>query len=373
MNRLVWGALLLLFSGSLLRGADRQRVDHAETCGRCQRDILLAWKKSAHAHAMENPLFQDALERAQDLAGGPVRSTCLECHAPSVRYSGDLALRAKVTWEGVTCDFCHSVKAVHFTERNPSYEVAFDGVKTGPLGEVSSPAHGTAFSEVHTSSLVCAGCHEYRNSTGFLVFGTYSEWAQSRYGREGIHCQQCHMGERAGNVVDPKIKRVTRGTINLHEMPGSRSVSQLNQAIQIRLNTEREGEELIVRVRIRNRGAGHMVPTGSALRRLNLEVRVGVNGKSLLQQRSYSRTVVDKAGKELEREEEVIIMGARTVSDTRLRPDEEREEVFRFPVPPAKAARVKATLSYHYSPQLEDPDATSVNFIVLPQYVPPGS
>ena len=98
-----------------------------------------------------------------------------------------------------------------------------------------------------------------------------------------------------------------------------------------------------------------------------------MNGKSLLQQRSYSRTVVDKAGKELEREEEVIIMGARTVSDTRLRPDEEREEVFRFPVPPAKAARVKATLSYHYSPQLEDPDATSVNFIVLPQYVPPGS
>ena len=116
-----------------------------------------------------------------------------------------------------------------------------------------------------------------------------------------------------------------------------------------------------------------MLPTGSALRRVNLEVRVIVNGKSLAKQRSYSRIVADNAGKELEREEEVIIRGALTVSDTRLRPDEEREEVFRFPVPPAKAARVKATLSYHYSPQLQDPDATGVNFIVLPQYVPPSS
>jgi len=84
-----------------------------------------------------------------------------------------------------------------------------------------------------------------------------------------------------------------------------------------------------------------MVPTGSALRRVNLEVRVVVNGKSLAKQRSYSRIVADKAGNELDREEEVIIRGARTVSDTRLKPDEEREEIFRFPVPPARRRESK--------------------------------
>ncbi len=53
MSRFMVGALLLLLSGSPLPSAGAEPVNHAEMCGRCHRDILLAWKKSAHAHAME--------------------------------------------------------------------------------------------------------------------------------------------------------------------------------------------------------------------------------------------------------------------------------------------------------------------------------
>lgn len=370
MNRASAVAVMLLLGVSWLSGAALDPISHAEACGRCHRDILEAWKQSVHATAMKNPLFQDVLERAEAVAGASVRKTCLGCHAPTVRYSGDDALRLKASWEGVTCDFCHSVKSVQITAGIPRYNVKFDGVKTGPLGEASSPVHGTAFSNVHTTSLVCAGCHEYSSTGDFHVLSTYSEWSESRYGKEGIHCQQCHMGEEAGHVVDPKIKRLPRGVVNLHSMPGSRSVDQLNRAIRLRLDTDREGDELLVKAELKNRGAGHMVPTGSPLRQITLIVEVSAGGRFYSDQRIYGQRVADSNGKELNREELVFLRSAQRLEDTRLKPDEVREEVFRFDVPAARSARVKATLSYHYAPREGDPYGTSLNFLVLPSYVP---
>lgn len=344
-------------------------VNHAETCGRCHRDILSAWKGSAHASAMENPVFQDAMERAEEVSAG-ARQVCLGCHAPTVRYSGDTALKTKASWEGVTCDFCHSLKSVEVKGHTATMEVRFDGTKTGPLEDAASIGHGTAFSSVHTTSLVCAGCHEYRNAQGFGVLTTYSEWGASSYAPGGTNCQNCHMAETSADVVDPKIKRLSRSTVNLHAMPGSRSLDMLNKAVALRLRTRREGDQLIAEVDLENRGAGHSIPTGSPLRRLELEVEVAASGKQLREERTYQRRVADAEGQEILREEMIFLRAARELSDNRLKPGEKRQEVFRFPLPSSQSARIYARLWYVYSPQERSPDAQRVKFMVLPQFEP---
>lgn len=344
-------------------------VNHAETCGRCHRDILSAWKQSAHARAMENPIFQDALERAEEVSQG-ARQICLGCHAPTVKYSGDLSLKTKASWEGVTCDFCHSLKSVEVTGHSAAMNVRFDGTKTGPLKDAAPIAHGTAFSAVHTTSLVCAGCHEYRNAQGFGVLTTYSEWEQSSYGAGGMNCQNCHMAETSAQVVDPKIKRLSRSTVNLHAMPGSRSLDMLNKAVTLRLRTRREGDQLVAEVDLENRGAGHRIPTGSPLRRIELEVEVAVRGRQLLERRTFQRRVGDAQGKEITREELMFLRAARELSDNRLKPGEKHQEVFRFPLPHSESARIYARLWYYYSPQERAAEAQRVKFLVLPQYEP---
>jgi hypothetical protein len=161
----------------------------AERCGSCHRAIHEAWKLSSHSQAMESRLFQDALESAETEFGAPARKVCLNCHAPLAALTGDLALSRKTSWEGVTCDFCHSIRSITMGGANPRAEIKLTLVKTGPLKDAVSGAHATEFSPAHVSSSLCATCHEYKNAGGFPVLTTYSEWQNSRYAKEGVECQ----------------------------------------------------------------------------------------------------------------------------------------------------------------------------------------
>src|SRR5262249_24094645 len=168
--------LLLLILSTYSWAGDLEPPSSAQVCGRCHRAIYEAWKDSSHAEAMENWLFQDALNSTEADLGARVRKTCLTCHSPVGIATGDLTLRTKVSWEGVTCDYCHCIRSVSLAARNPKAHVVFSLVKSGPLRDVSSTAHGTEFSPVHTTAQACAPCHEYRNSLGFPVLSTFSEW-----------------------------------------------------------------------------------------------------------------------------------------------------------------------------------------------------
>lgn len=360
-----------LAAALLAAPVELERISSAEMCGRCHRDILRAWKTSLHAQALEDPLFLDALDLATDSFGAKARAACLGCHAPTVPYSGDSKLVEKVSWEGVTCDFCHSLKAVAVTTGTPRLVVQFDGVKTGPLKDVASGAHGVAFSEVHTTSLVCAGCHEYRNALGFPVLTTYSEWQSTSYAGQQKQCQSCHMYATQARVVDPKVKRVEGATVNLHQMPGGHSIDQLNKAVGARVTLAREGDTLQVSVEVSNRGAGHMVPTGSPLRRLHLELQVSSSdGKSYREERVYARKVANIRGREIQREHQVFVEAAKVMADTRLKPQERRTESFRFPVARAASANVRAQFWYEYSPLAEPEYRTKVVFLSLAQFAP---
>ena len=370
MNQLSGILFLFLLSAGYGWAADLEPPSSAEFCGRCHRAIFDAWKSSSHAKAMESRIFQDALELAENEFGASARKTCLRCHSPVGVAVGDLNLQKKVSWEGVTCDYCHSVRQVSLTASNPKATVTYNLVKSGPLKDSNSMAHGTEFSDVHTSALICAPCHEYQNAQGLSVLTTFSEWKDSRYGKDGTQCQSCHMSRVAGDVVDPHIRRSSLAKINLHQMPGSHSLEQLTKTVALLLNTSRKNDQLQVTVQISNKGAGHYVPTGSPLRQLILEVRAKAGeGLDFREERVYRRTVADQQGKPVALEHMAFLKGAKVLTDTRLAPDEKRTESFSFPIPAGPQTRVTATLKYYYSPMARIESQKQVTFLSLSRLV----
>ena len=362
--------LAILVAAGAASPMELEPLSSAELCGRCHRTILEAWKGSAHARAMESPLFQKALEVTETQLGAGSQRLCLECHAPIAALTNDRTLRRKVSWEGVTCEYCHSIRDVSLAGRNPKATVEFSLIKSGPLKDAVAPVHGTAYSPVHTSAVACAPCHEYRNALGFNVLTTYGEWKNSRYAKEGKICQSCHMYKVEGDVVDPKVRRSSGSRVNLHQMPGSHSLDMLNKTIKARLMTAREKDQLKVTVEVANVAAGHYVPTGSPMRQLVLDVRADAyDGKRFHEERRYHRTVADAQGKTLTLEPVAFIKGARTVSDTRLAPDEKRVESFSFPVPSGIQTQVRVELRYDYSPLASADTRKSVSFLTIRRLV----
>ncbi len=364
--------LTLLFAAMVATagGYQLEGINSAETCGSCHRAIHEAWKRSAHAAAMESRLFQDALELAEGQFGTEARKSCLRCHSPLGVYLGDWGLKLKVSWEGVTCDYCHSVRQVRLTGSNPTAVTEFSLVKTGPIKDAKPVVHGALYSDVHVSSSLCAPCHQYRNANGLEVLTTYSEWIASRYYTEKVQCQTCHMSRVEGDVVEPRVKAGGSAGVNLHEMPGSHSVAQLNQAVRTRLTTARKGDQLEVTIQLTNSGAGHHVPTGSPMRQLVLELEADAyEGQDFTAERRYARVVVNSEGKPVEGEHAAFIRGAKVLSDTRLAPDETRTETFRFAIPERVSVRITARLVYHYSPLARKEAEKRIVFHTISRFV----
>lgn len=343
----------------------------AELCGQCHRAIFESWSTSAHATAMTSPVFLDAKDSAEQDFGVEARRVCLGCHAPMAGQLNDLGLTRKVSWEGVTCDYCHSIREVRDDGRNPKAEVVFGAVKSGPSKDSLSPAHGTAFSSVHTSALLCAVCHEYRNGLGFPVVTTYTEWKQSPSGKGDLECQQCHMELVKGAVVDPRVRRESSHLVNLHAMPGSHSVSQLNKALTAKLTATRNGERIDVVVSVKNEGAGHFLPTGSPMRQLILEVRATAGGVTTgTERRTYTRALADADGTAITQEYVAFMKASKVVSDTRLAPDETRSETFSLKMPAGKPGRVDAAF-YYFHPATAGPQKSDrIKFLELSKSLP---
>ncbi|HEY3381950.1 MAG TPA: multiheme c-type cytochrome [Vicinamibacterales bacterium] len=346
------GALVLTATPSLavtrraaVTGTD---LTSAEECARCHEDIHRYWKGSLHAQAADNSRFQAALAKARQASSGD--PGCLSCHAPAAVYMRDVKWEKKTSWEGVTCDFCHSVRAVRIGTDRP-FQLEPGRVKTGPLRDVTPTEHEAAYSDVYTSSTLCAPCHQYVNDRKIDILSTYAEWQASPYAARETTCQSCHMRATTGNVVDPKVKRSSVLSVNLHEMPGGHSVTELNRALQAQISAERKGDTLDVSVTVTNRGAGHKVPTGSPLRSIVLVIEAdnGVGARQTVS-RTFARVIVDETGKDLGDEAGMFMRGAKTVSDTRLAPGERRVERASFAIPRGTPARAVARLFYRYGP-----------------------
>lgn len=184
-----------------------------EACAQCHQEQFNAWRDSKHAHA-----YSPGLVGQFPNMGHGAANDCLVCHAPLAeqlyRDAGDMtatlstllenpdgfsrdadldAKQAKLPLRhaGVTCAVCHVRQGKRFGPRRRGSDL---------VGPLDGAAHGgfIATKDFEKSQL-CASCHQFPQSyaiNGKPLENTVFEWQQSRFSREGVQCQTCHMPDR---------------------------------------------------------------------------------------------------------------------------------------------------------------------------------
>jgi hypothetical protein len=199
----------------------------AKDCAACHEQIYEEWASSSHAYASISPMFHVFEEKINKLTSGTIGYFCLRCHAPVATTMGlrrDQAIwdGPRVFREGVTCVACHRVKT-------PFSKV--DGERRIEPGPVSDPVYGGAASDgsgvqqvgkykeyfkikTHESekgpgqvmhrraiqfdelseSTFCMSCHQVAVKPGIKLEVVWDQYRASPACREGVSCQDCHMG-----------------------------------------------------------------------------------------------------------------------------------------------------------------------------------
>jgi len=199
---------------------------HPEACAQCHATQYADWRGSRHAMA-----WSPGLVGQFPALGVEEANACLSCHAPLAgqRLHGGSAVHRAASalaaqphrwiedpdWDGlqrkplgpsgVSCAVCHVRNGRRFGP---------PPIGTERTGQVTGPAHGgfTAVPAFEASGF-CATCHQFPDSmavNGKPLENTLNEWRQSRFAREGVHCQNCHMPDRRHRfrgIHDPEMTR----------------------------------------------------------------------------------------------------------------------------------------------------------------------
>ena len=328
----------------------------SRVCGECHEDIYRSWKGSLHALSLQDPIFDVAFMQALKIDSQRAKQLCLRCHAPVVMVTGDYELREAITTEGITCDFCHTVKEVDLSNPEMPYHTVVGVVKRSILRRAESPAHETAYSELHGKAEFCGGCHVYKSKSGAVIMGTYLEWLQGPYAKESIVCQDCHMQRSVGRRVRADIKESEDG-MHLHDL--IHDTNQLRSAVSVEVkDIQKVGNSLKARIEITNVSSGHMIPTGIPNRELELVVTLTSRGKEIdSARRIYKKVVSDGEGRVLSDVADIFLNGDSIVEDNRIGPKETRREDIWFPDVLSRRGpfEVSAELIYLYQVKLLDP------------------
>jgi hypothetical protein len=331
-------------------------------CRTCHVDIYNFWSDGMHSKSISDPIFNSAFIKAYFDKKEEARILCLSCHAPITLSTKDYDLKDSITREGITCDFCHSIKDIKITPQKNTAIIQPGKIKFGPRLNAKTPFHVTQFSPIHLSSELCSTCHEYKNKNGIAILSTYSEWREGPYKGENKVCQTCHMPKIEGKLVLPTIKELSSKYIIKHDESGSHSLEQVKRALNVTItNVTRKENNIIVDVEVKNAGSGHSVPTGLPSKKIVLTIYVeNINKKPIASQsRIYQKILVDQNGKTLD-DSHVFFDASKIESDNRIRPKETRYEQFFFNVPTKTKLNIEAKLSYSYEPVILE--KTEMNF-----------
>jgi Cytochrome c554 and c-prime len=306
-----------------------------EACGTCHPTQYADWRESTHAAAtgpgVEGQLVE-MLQRDPQSAIG-----CLVCHgplaeqAPLIVRDGELrqnpdydaALRGK----GVPCAACHVRGHQRF---GPPRR---DGSLASAAPRETLPHNGVTRTPAFLKAEFCGSCHQFAPGgfalNGKLLENTYNEWKASRFAREGVQCQDCHMPER---------RHRWRGIHDADMVRSGLTITAPGGAARYR-----PGDVAVVTLRVTSTRIGHAFPT-------YVTPRVVLSGE-----------LVDEAGLAIAGTRQEKIVGrevtldlSREVFDTRLRPGGSAVLTFRAKVP---RAGIRARLAV-----VVEPDAFYVGF-----------
>lgn len=323
-------------------------------CGECHSDIYREWKNSLHAASFEDPVFLDAYKKVLNPQD---KKLCLTCHVPTVSITKDYEVQKEISKEGITCDFCHSVKDI----KEGKFELLMGDTKFGPLTDIPKNlniGHKNKYSEIFLKAEFCKTCHEFKNKYGVYVLDTYNEWKESEYSSKGIQCQNCHMTEIPfTKIVDPKVYPSER-LITDHKCLGGHSEIRLKKAASLNVLYKIENNKIIVSVYVTNNESGHKIPTGVPIRRIILEVSL-INKKGEMikkESKIYHRVLVNKNNEVLYEMDKIFTEAYKVIEDNRISPKETRREVFIFDIKDKGPYFLKTKLKYEYRIPLLEPD-----------------
>jgi hypothetical protein len=222
--------------------ASRAALQDPETCKGCHLQHYREWASSMHAYSARDPVFIAMNERGQRETGGALGGFCVKCHAPMALELGlttdglNLPDLTDPNARGVTCYFCHDVKAVE-GDHNRALVLAHDTTMRGGLGggthaaearnaaaPIANAAHASKYSALHDgtnseSARLCGACHDIVNDLGVALERSFAEWRASRFSQEGADaksCAGCHMDGYAGRAALQAPQR----QLHRHMWPG---------------------------------------------------------------------------------------------------------------------------------------------------------
>jgi hypothetical protein len=265
-------------------------------CRGCHDKIVAQHLASSHEMSFTNPVFlaqyqKDLLPKAAKNSSLLAESKeCIACHEP-ITYAKKGPKIITISdinpnMNGVTCDVCHTITGFRAPKpQNGNYIMAPSETKLGPFKGQGDWHH--QYSELQTRSEICAVCHEAVNQHGFQIKATFTEWLESDFARQDVHCQDCHMnvdgfltagkpryssGKAANMSIGSSPERVRLYT---HQFPGAHSKTQVEGALELKIEAASMDSDrrIAIDITVDNTRTGHSMPSGSAdLRLLWLEV-----------------------------------------------------------------------------------------------------
>jgi hypothetical protein len=277
----------------------------SSACSGCHDKIFAEYLQSMHSQSFTNPVFQaQFFNEVVPIADQNEKffseaRKCIACHAPITFLKTKGVNLDRVPNDprdsGVICDFCHSISDFEGEKPgNGNYITTPGEQEFGPLKCKTYWHH--VYSELQIKSEFCAICHNQYNSYCLEIKSTYTEWLNSKYAKEGIQCQDCHMnveGFLTGGKPTYDSGKASHGSLAYspdrvklytHRFLGAHSKSQVIGAITLGIEFERiyefPGNKIKIDIQVDNSRTGHKMPSGSAdLRLLWLTVNATVGDK----------------------------------------------------------------------------------------------
>lgn len=202
------------------------RFPSAAACKTCHEDHYREWSVSPHAYAQLSPVFNAMHGTILKRTNGTNGDFCIRCHTRVGMTLGEPLFmsnidRHPVSREGITCIVCHRVNRAYGKESGRVKLVEGDLFEPvyGPTGNKElrrvlesdeykvNTQRGKPGRAIHADArkfftLVtpgfCGTCHDVNLLDGFRLEETFSEYKTSPAAKQGLTCQDCHMGTEPG-------------------------------------------------------------------------------------------------------------------------------------------------------------------------------